>query len=71
VVICTKTNDCKNAPDRKRCKCETIHCKLEVRQTEGSAILAKEQEDAAAKSLYQLVQKAMTAMKLDFAYNEF
>jgi len=42
-----------------------------VRQTEGSAILAKEQEDAAAKSLYQLVQKAMTAMKLDFAYNEF
>ena len=68
VVICTKTTHCETSPDKcKRCKCETIQCQLEVMQTADSAEVAQKLEDAAVDGLYQLVHRAMTAMKLDFA----
>ena len=62
------SKDCKDASNKcKRCKCDTIYCQLEVKQTAGSAILAKEKEDKAVKGLYELVTKALKAMRLDFA----
>ena len=65
-VICVKVKDCDNI-HCKRCKCDPIHCQLEVRQTEGSAQVAKEHEDAAVDALQELVHKALVAMRLDFA----
>ena len=65
-VICVRVEDCENARCKK-CNCNPIHCQIEVRQTEGSAEVAKEQEDAAVNGLQELVIKALTAMRLEFA----
>ena len=65
-VVCVKVQDCENI-HCKICKCDPIHCELEVRQTEGSAQVAKRHEEAAVHALYELVHKALVAMRLDFA----
>ena len=66
MVICVKVQDCDNIHCEK-CNCNPIHCKLEVRQTAGSAQVAKEYEDAAVNALQELVHKALVAMRVDFA----
>ena len=66
MVVCVKVKDCENA-DCKKCICNPIHCQLEVRQTAGSGQVAKEHEDAAVKALQGIVNKALVAMRVDFA----
>jgi len=68
-VICVKVQDCDNI-HCKTCNCDPIHCQLEVRQTEGSAQVAKKHEEAVVDALYELVHKALVAIRLDFAVNE-
>ena len=68
-VICVKWEDCENACCKK-CHCNRIECRLEVRQIEGSAGVAKEHEDAAVNGLYEFVEKAMVSMRLDYKINK-